>query len=143
MDSPGACRREEIGPVMPNPHLPQDLRGMVWCLFCLCSIIPAHSGLRERNGSSQVLALFLPDHSPPEQKGKKPNHDPKLTQHSWVQQRHIGIGHNILRYIGTKTQKRRFSRTGPVCGVRIHMTRNKINSVQKITAQAKQPYGPS
>ena len=36
MDSPGACRREEIGPVMPNPHLPQDLRGMVWCNPWLC-----------------------------------------------------------------------------------------------------------
>ena len=52
IDLPGACRREEKGPVKPNPHLPQDLGGMVWCLFGLCSIILAHSGLRERNGSS-------------------------------------------------------------------------------------------
>ena len=34
MDLPGACRREEKGPVKPNPHLPQNLGGMVWCLFC-------------------------------------------------------------------------------------------------------------
>ena len=46
MDLPGACRREEKGPVKPNPHLLQDLGGMVWCLFCLSSIMPAHSGSR-------------------------------------------------------------------------------------------------
>ena len=46
MDLPGACRREEKGPVKPNPHLLQYLEAWFGICFAYARIILAHSGSR-------------------------------------------------------------------------------------------------